>query len=614
MPKNIKKEVKKQKQMSYTSKDFNSLRSDLLVFARQHYGNKIVDMSENSVAGLFLDMAAYVGDTLSFYLDHQFNELSLETAIETKNLEALIRNAGVEIRSASPAFVFAKLSFVVPATSFRGRRIVNENFLPKLLAQSKFTSQSGINFFSLEDIDFAEKDIDGVLKCNPRPNVIVDGTIQDFIVEREIPCNSANVITETFNISNQLIPFRTINLSNTGVHEIIFVKDSDNDEYYEVDTLSQDTVFKRLENSRSDRELVPSRLQLIPAPKRFIKNTSSQTGITSLRFGSGDEEAFDEDIIPDPSEHAMTLYGDRKTFPRISIDPNSFLNTSTLGISPRNTVLQVKYSYGGGISHNISIGELIIINTLRTTFPSSASPSTITEIRRSALVTNEFPAYGGENEPSIEELRNIALLAKTSQKRVVTREDLLARVYNMPTNFGKVFRASVRDNPNNPFATQLHVISRNKLGLLVITPDTLKENLSIYLSKFRLVSDAVDIVDVKIINFGIKYTITVEAGLSKTSVIQAVNSNIKKYFKIENFHIDQPIITGEVNNIILNTRGVVSIISLKFINKTGVQKENIYSSENFSIARNLDRGMIFPDTGGIFELRYPNDDIEGSAI
>lgn len=614
MPKNIKKEVVKHKDISYTAKDFNSLRSELLVYARQHYGNKIIDMSENSVAGLFLDMAAYVGDTLSFYLDHQFNELSLETAIETKNIEALIRNAGVETRGASPAFVMAKLSFIIPAKTFRGKKIVNEDFLPTVLGESKFTSQGGINFFTLESIDFAEKNTNNELVADIKVNSILNGVIQDFIVERTIPCTSGNTTTETFSIGSSHVPFRTIKLANTNIHEIISIRDSDNDEYYEVDTLSQDTVFKRLENTRQDKELVPSRLKIIPAPKRFIKVLSTATGKTTLRFGSGDEEAFDEDIIPDPSEHAVTLYGDRKTFKKISIDPKSFLDTSTLGISPRNTILSVKYSYGGGIRHNISIGELVIINTLITSFPTSTTPSTITSIRSSGLVTNELPAYGGENEPSIEDMRNIALLSKTSQKRVVTREDLLARVYNMPTNFGRVFRASVRDNPNNPFATQLHVIARNKVGMLVFAPDTLKENLSLFLSKFRLVSDAVDILDAKIINIGIKYSVTLEPGVAKQSTIQKINSNLKSYFKIENFHIDQPIITGDINNIILNTQGVVSVISIKLINKTGIIKNNVYSNESFSIVRNLDRGMIFPDRGSIFEIRHPSDDIEGSIV
>lgn len=614
MPKNIKKEIKKNKDISYTAKDFNSLRSELISYAKQHYGNKLIDFSENSVAGLFMDIAAYVGDNLSFYLDHQFNELSLETAIETKNLESLIRAAGVDIRGASPAFVFAKLSFVIPATTFRGVRVVDKTFLPKVIEESKFTSQSGINFFSLETVDFGELDVNGDLVADVRTNRVSNGTIQDFIVEREIPCSSGLFTTEQFTIGNTVVPFRTLTLSNTNVHEIIYVKDSDGDEYYEVDSLTQDTVYKRMENTRSDRELVPSRLQIIPAPKRFIKSASTATGKTSIRFGSGDEEVNDEDIIPDPSQHAVTLYGDRKTFTRVSIDPNSFLSTNTLGISPRNTVLTVKYSHGGGISHNISIGELVIVNTLKTSFNSSVAPSNISAIRQTAKIINDFPAYGGENEPSLDELRNIALLAKTQQKRVVTREDLLARIYNMPTNFGRVFRASVRDNPNNPFATQLHVISRNKAGSLVLSPDTLKENISLYLSKFRLISDAVDVIDAKIINVGLKYTISAEPSANKTTVIQNINASLKNYFKIENFHIDQPINTGDVNNIILNTAGVVSILSLKFVNKFGTEDNNIYSNEWFSIARNIDKGLIFPDRGGIFEIRHPNDDIEGSIV
>ena len=614
MPKNIKKEIKKNKDISYTAKDFNSLRADLTTYARQHYGNKIIDFTENSIAGLFLDLAAYVGDNLSFYLDHQFNELSLETAIETKNLESLIRASGVDVRGASPAFVLAKLSFVIPATTFRGSRIPNRSLIPKVLEESKFTSQDGVNFFSLETVDFAELDVNGDLIASVRTNRVANGIIIDYIVEREIPCSSGLFATEQFTLGDSVVPFRTITLSNTNVHEIIFVKDSDGDEYYEVDSLTQDTVYKRLENTRQDRELVPSRLQIMPAPRRFVKSASTATGMTTLRFGSGDEEVNDEDIIPDPSEHAVTLYGDRKTFTRVSIDPNSFLNTNTLGISPRNTVLSVKYSHGGGISHNISTGELVIVNTLRTEFNSSVAPSNISAIRQSASVVNDFPAYGGENEPSLEELRNVALLAKTQQKRVVTREDLLARVYNMPTNFGRIFRASVRDNPNNPFATQLHVISRNKAGMLVTSPDTLKENLSLYLSKFRLISDAVDVLDAKIINIGIKYAVSVESGANKTSVLQSINGSLKNYFKTENFHIDQPINTGDINNIILNTRGVLSVISLKFLNKFDVEEERIYSSERYSIARNLDKGLIFPDRGAIFEVRHPNDDIQGSVI
>jgi len=615
MAKNLKKQIKKNKEISYLAKDFDSFRAELINYARNHYGSKIVDFSESSVAGMFIDVASYVGDSLSYYLDHQFNELNLETAIEPKNIEALARQAGVETRGATPSTALAKIRMVIPAVTENGLRVINENYLPKILENSVFTSESGINFYTIETVDLSKKDSQGnILIDNILPNVVQDGIIQDFIIEKEIRCSSARVIVENFPINNNIVPFRTISLLNPNVHSIIYVRDSSGEDYYEVDSLSQDTVFIKEENSRNDVDLVPYRLKMAPAPRRFIKVTSSITGKTLLRFGSGDEDTFDEDAIPDPSDHAITLYGDRKTFAKVAIDPNSFLTTNTLGISPRNTTLSIKYSYGGGINHNIDPGELVLVNTLKTQFNSAVPSSIISSIRRSTTVINEFPGFGGDNRPTLEQLRNLGLLSKTYQKRVVTREDLLSRVYSIPTNFGRVFRASVRDNPNNQFATQLSVLSRDKNGVLVYAPDTLKENLSVYLSKFRLISDAVDIVDAVIVNLSISYVVTIDKGVSRTNTIQNINVALKNYFDIKNFQIDQPIITGEVDNLILNTSGVVSLISLKFNNMFGTKNGRIYSNFSYSPNRNLDRGLLFPPPGGIFEIRYPNDDIQGSAI
>ena len=614
MAKNIKKEIKKNKDISYLAKDFESFRAELINYSKNHYGNKIIDFSETSVAGMFIDIASYIGDSLSYYLDHQFNELSLETAIEPKNIENLARMAGAEIEGASPAFLFAKLRLIIPADTVDGIRVVNENFLPKILAGTKLTSSSGISFYLVETIDYAKKDSTGNLLAKVTPNSTLNGSIFDFSVELEGYCTSARFTVESFPISNNRVPFRTITLGNSNVHSIDYIRDTSGDEYYEVDSLTQDTVFLKELNSRKDMDLVPYRLKMVPAPRRYIKIKSSITGLTTIRFGSGDEDTFDEDAIPDPSDHAVTLFGDRKTFSRVAIDPNSFLSTNTLGISPRNTTLSIKYSYGGGVNHNIDPGELKLIDELRTQFKTSVPGTTVSAIRRSATVTNETAAFGGENSPSLEQIRNIGLLSSTLQKRVVTREDLLARIYNMPTNFGKVFRAAVRDNPNNQLATQLFVISRNKQGNLILSPDTLKENMSIYLSKFRLISDAVDIVDASIVNLSIRYLVSLSGGISKTGVLQSINSKLKSYFNIRNFQIDQPILLGEVENIILNCAGVVSLLSLKFNNAAGISEERVYSDFRYSPNRNIDRGFLFPPPGGIFEIRYPDDDIVGSVL
>jgi hypothetical protein len=338
---------------------------------------------------------------------------------------------------------------------------------------------------------------------------------------------------------------------------------------------------------------------------------SSVTGQVTLQFGSGNEESFDEDIIPDPSEHAINLFGDRKVLNKVTIDPNAFLGTQTLGISPRNTTLTVTVRSGGGLSHNVSARSINSVNTLITEFGSKTPTSVASAIRASTTVLNVKPCLGGEDEPSLEALRQLALLNKNSQNRIVSREDLIARVYSIPSKFGRVFRAAVRDNPNNPQAAQLFVISRDRFGKLIISSDSLKESLTNYLSKFRIISDAIDILDASVINIGLNYTVTINTDARPSVVISAINNKLSDYLKTTNYQIDQPIKIGEIENLMLNTQDVESINNITFINKTGNEGERSYSNYFFSPQRNIDRGMLFPPTGGIFELKFPNFDIVG---
>jgi len=612
MARNIKKEVKKHKEVSYLQKDFQSFRDQLESFSRQHYGDKIVDFTDGSLAGMFLDIASYVGDSMSFYLDHQFNELSIETAVEETNIESHIRQSGIEISGPSASVADLVIRIKVPAILSNGNFVPDEISIPDVLAGSIFVSQGGTEFTLLETVSFKKKDIVGNYIADVEIfSVNGNNQITEFVMTLEGRCSSSKTFVETVIIEDAYVPFRTVQLSKTNVSEIISVIDSSEDNYYEVESLTQDNVFQRFENTRSDFELSPERLSLIPAPKRFVKFRSRVSGVTTIRFGSGNEEKFDEDIIPDPSDHAIKLFGDRKTFSKVAIDPNELLDTNTLGISPRNTTLTITYRHGGGLDDNTPAGSIQTIRTLLTKFNSAASSTQVSEIRGTLSVINNLPALGGENEPSLEELRTTAIFAKTMQNRVVTREDLIARVYSMPSNFGRIFRVSVRDNPSNPLASQLHVVSRDKTKKLVISPDTLKENLAMYLGQYRLISDAVDILDAQVVNLALKYSINIDIDSNPESVTQAVNLSLIDYFKIENFQIDQPILIGDVENIILNTRGVLSIGSLRILNRTGLFEGRQYSTERYSPTRNMDRGMLFPPRGGIFEFRHPNDDIIG---
>lgn len=613
MPKNIRKRKINNKDISYLNRDFESFRNELVRYARVHYSDSVQDFSESSLAGLLVDMASYVGDVLSFYQDHQFNELSLETAVEDDNIERLIRNSGIDIVGASPAYVELDLTIKVDAIiDSTGGYIPDKRYMPRVQVGSIFSSLGGINFELLEAVDFSEVDDNGQLFANVTiAETDSDGKPINFFLTRVAICTSAKTTSETFTITDKFVPFRQINLGKTDISEIISVKDADNDEYYEVKSLTEDTVFIRQVNDLPDFKSVPERIKMIPAPKRFERIFNSQNRNTTLLFGSGDEDVFDEDVIPDPSDHAVKLFGDRKLVPFTTINPNSFLTTSTLGISPKNTVLTVRYRHGGGINHNVAANQVSVVKSLVTKFQESTPSTQVTKVRASLKCVNQVAASGGENPPTLTELRQIALSGQNSQGRIVTKEDLLARVYSMPNKFGRIFRAGIRNNPFNPFASHLHIISRDSQGKLVHSSDTLKENLSDFLENYRLITDAIDIVDAKIINIGLSYSVTIDANESVDVIIQSVNSKLIEFFDIRNFQIDMPIIVSNIQNLIQNTKGIISLLDLNIVGKPKSEGSNIYSEINFEPLRYTNRGIVYPPPGGIFEVKFPNDDIRG---
>ena len=365
MPKNIKKEVKKQSEITYLNKDFTSLRSELQRYMLTHFSDNIIDFSDSSLGGLFLDLGAYVGDVMSYYLDHQFNENSIENAVESKNVERLIRESGLDIPGPSPAFAEVDISIVVDSEINASGNYQPKNLdLPVIKKNTVFSTSGGVEFVLLEDVDFAKTKDNGELIATKVTGLTRNNNPVNYVLTRKGTVSSAKTKIEEFPIDNNFVPFRTITLSQADVNEVVSVIDSQGDNYYQVEALSQDTVFRYYDNSRYDILDVPFRMELYHAPKRFIANRSFATGLTTLRFGSGNEENFDEDIIPDPSEHAISMFGDKETLDTIVIDPNSFLDTQTLGISPKDTTLSITYKYGGGLKDNVAAGEINSVKTL----------------------------------------------------------------------------------------------------------------------------------------------------------------------------------------------------------------------------------------------------------
>lgn len=606
-------DLKEVRQRRYLGKDFDSLRAELLEYARLYYPDKIKDFSESSLGGLLLDFAAYTGDTLSFYLDHQYSELNYDTAVEIPNIERALKTAGVPITGAAPSLVPCTFYVQVPAENVLNTVEPANSCIPIIQAGSVVESDDGIEFVLLEDIDFNKKKSDGTrfaqVKVGEKTN---DNTPATFIMAHHGLCISGKESTEIAVISSDFVPFRRITISNSDVSEITSVNDDYGNIYYEVGALSHDVVYKNVLNTTKDNSLVKDAMKVIPAPYRFISETDLTTRKTTLTFGGGNASTLEDDIIPDPSDFAIAFPYSR-TFSRIPVNPQKLLQTKTLGVAAVETSLRINYRYGGGLNHNVPKNNIRTIKTLKMFFPGNPLSAVAANIRGNTEVNNLIEASGGEDAPTIDELKTLIPSIRNSQERIVTRPDLLSRVYTLPSNFGRIFRAAIRSNPNNPLATQLFIISRDPDSKLTISPDTLKQNIRTYLNPYRMISDAIDVLDARVINLSFMFDVLIDPALNKSVVLQNVLVKLRTLFDIKNFHIDQPIVTSDVVNTIFTVPGIISINKVTFNNVVGIVNNREYSQESFDVSSNTRQGIIFPPPGSIFEIRYPEFDLIGRA-
>lgn len=607
--------TKSVRQRNYLARDFDSFRAVLLDYARQYYPDRIQDFSESSVGGLFLDMAAYVGDNMSFYLDHLYGELNSETAVETTNIERALRNAGVPIVGAAAAT--AMVDFYIEVPTAQGTTNPDPDLLPTINAGATVRADNGVEFTLIEDVKFWKVDTDtgNIVADTPDPPVngrVIGNTIVSKILKKSGLCSSGLETSETFSIG-EFVQFRRISLSYSDVTQVISVTDGLGNVYYEVENLTHDVVYKNVANTSASDNLVKDVLKVIPAPYRFVREVGLSDRKSTLIFGGGTADSLEDDVIPDPSEFSIPLpYS--KTFSRIPVNPKKLLQTSTLGVSGINTTLTVTYRYGGGLSHNVPANTIRNITSISMTFPNNPTAAQQSQIRNSVEASNPERGTGGEDAPTADELVVLIPTVKHAQERIVTKEDLLSRVYTMPSNFGRVFRATITKNPSNPLSSRLYIVSRNEQNELVPSQDALKLNLKRYLNSYRMVSDAIDVMDASIINLQLMFEVLVDASLNKSLLLQSIIRDLKSQFDIKNFHIGQPIVISDIVSTIFAKQGVISVNRVKFENVYGTVRNLEYSPITFDVSLNTRNQIIYPPEGSIFEIRYPDINIIGKAV
>ena len=600
------------KNISYLNKDFGAFKTELQQYAKTYFPSTYNDFSEATPGNMFIEMASYVGDVMSFYLDTQVQENFLLYAKEKENLYAQAYVMGYRPKASYASNAIVDVYQLVPSITNGGITTPDYATYGTLIpANTTITSTStGINFLTTQPLDFTDTGSTEI--------TFVDSNY--YLFKKSVPAISAEIKETVINGgANQ--KFATATITDDNILQILNVTGSGGNQWYEVPYLAQSSVFKQIANPSYSTDQVPYLLQLQNTPRRFVSRILSNNTL-QMEFGAGlSSNKTDTQIIPTPDNIQAGVV------PGISLLTNNYNEAGTFftqeyGLVP-NGDLTVKYLVGGGITSNVPANDLTIINTTGVTFPGGGGALNNT-ILQSIVSANPNPSSGGRNGDTSDEIRQNALYSYSTQLRAVTKDDYIVRALSMPSDYGTVAKAYISQdlntnfqetvahtNPSNPLALDLYILSYNSNKQLTTASPTLKQNLVTYLNQYRMVTDAINIKDAYYINIGLNFDITVVSGYSNKDVITNCIVVLKDYFNIDKWQINQPITLSDMQSKLLQIRGVQSVVKLEIINKQGGD----YSQYGYDIAGATKNGNIYPSLDpAIFEIRFPDVDIQGRVV
>tara|TARA_R110002167_G_scaffold21427_1_gene77841 strand:- start:33 stop:1925 length:1893 start_codon:yes stop_codon:yes gene_type:complete len=613
------------KDVRYLNKDFNTFKQQLVEFTKVYYPNTFNDFSEGSPGMMFLEMAAYVGDILSFYTDTQLQESFLALAQEKENLYHLAYSMGYRPKVTSTSTTNIDIFQLLPS------KLINNSYFPdwdytiKVNPGSSFTSTTGPAFRLENRVDFDVSSSFDPTEINVY-QLDNNNNPQYFLLKKKAKVIQSLTKSQTFQVGVSE-KFLNLNITDNNIIGIESIMDSDGNKWTEVPYMAQDTMFEDIENlGANDPDLhqynnqTPYLLKLKKISKRFITRFLAD-GTMQLSFGAGTSDKDDEQIIPNPDNIGLGLKGGISKL-NTAFDPSNFLYTQTYGEAPSNTTLVVNYLVGGGISANVGANTITKNDLLDITQKTNLVVSTANFIGDSIITTNPEAATGGGAGDSIEEIRMNTMASFSAQSRTVTKNDYIVRTYSMPSRFGRIAKAYITQDdqlsplttePNripNPLALNLYVLGYNNVKQLTNLNKATKTNLATYLEEHRMLTDAVNIKNAFPINVGVDFEITTFKSYNNHQVLLECLSELKDYFNIDKWQINQPIIINEAMNLISNIKGVISVQKFDIINYSGVDIG--YSQYKYDIKGATRSGVIYPSLDpSIFEIKYPDLDIKG---
>jgi len=595
------KDQKKNLPINYTNREFTGIRNDLMELAERFYPDTFQDFSEASFGAMMIDAVAYVGDQMALHLDYNINESFLDTAYQLGNVLRHGRVLGYKDPGRPSTYGEVALYIMVPASSTGMGP--DTAYIPILSRGTSFLSDTGLKFVLTENVNFADdKNSVVVAKVDNTTGAPTRYAIKAY----------GNVVSGDFAQKEVKVGnyerFKRVNLNIDNLSEIISVFDAEGNEYFEVDYLAQDMVYKELKNKNYKNDNVPSILKPMLVSRKYVVERTA-TGY-SLQFGSGEEG--ESNVVANPQSVAMDVFG--KTYVTdTTFDPTRLTKNQSFGIVPANTTLTIIYRTNNPINSNVGVASLKTVSNARLIYENRTGLSNdlVSEINRSVEVSNETPITGDISNPSTSEIKRRIYDTFPTQNRAVTQTDYENLATRMPGKFGSLKRVSAqKDNDSQKRNINLYVVSEDSFGKLIQSNSTIKENLKTWLNQHRMINDTVDILDTYIINIGIEFIIkTVDGADKSTALASAINRLSSKYS--EGFFIGEPIYISDIYSELKKEPDILDVIKVKIVPKTG----GSYSYVDLQINKNLspDGSYLMCPKNAIFELKFPQTDIKGKV-
>jgi hypothetical protein len=596
------------RKISYTTRDFEGIRSELIQYVRTYYPELIQNFNDASVFSVFLDLNAAVADNLHYHIDRSIQETVLQYAQQRSSIYNIARTYGLKLPGQRPSVALVDFSITVPAFGDKE----DERYLGQLRRGSQVLG-AGQVFENVEDIDFSSPyNSQGFPNRLKIPNFDSSNRLVNYtITKREVVVNGITKVFKRVITPGDVRPFLEVFLPEKNVLGVtsVLLKDGTSyttvptvneflglqNKWFEVDALAEDRIFIEDPTKVSDQPGIKVG-RYIQTQDKFITEYTPE-GFLKMTFGGGTNTAQD-------ALNQFTTMG-------VPLNLQLYQNNLSLGSALRaNTTLFIQYRTGGGLSTNLGTNVINQVGTV-SFFVNGPSETTNQQVVGSLRCNNVTAAIGGAGQPTVEEARNYVSFNFASQNRAVTVNDYEALVRKMPSQFGAPAKVAITENNNKVLVQILSYDTSGKLTSIV--SNTLKQNLANYLSNYRMLNDYISIETAEVIDISIDVAVVLDATQNQGQVISNIVNKISTFMDPQIRQLGQNIYLAQLNSLIQDENGVITVAGLQIYNEVGGQYSSAqtsmpYADEESRLIRPVD-DTIFAQPSQVYQIRYPQKDI-----